>query len=275
MPEVNSWKQAFEWGERFVFSIIGLGLIAWALRLIYIGQITDAGIVFGLGFLSSIYANVARFKRFKGLGFEAELWEDKQKEAADLIERLREVVSIYTREVILLKVKAGRWGRVADWEERWKLFDDLGTQHSVLGQEIDFTDTKKEMDDYFLFDMTMPQIREIKKVMSEGKAAAGQKLDQEFPNPIRQDESYRRRLEQFRNIGDHIENPFEISVEGNLASHALDLFNSGKKRLHTDFAVDVEVDPKVLERLEEISKLYQTRPVRVTAQLIGWANDND
>ena len=71
--------------------------------------------VFGLGFLSFIYANVARFKRFKGLGFEAELWEDKQKEAADLIERLREVVSIYSREVILGKVRAGRFANGPDW----------------------------------------------------------------------------------------------------------------------------------------------------------------
>lgn len=63
---------------------------------------------------------------------EAELWEDKQKEAADLIERLREVVSIYTREVIVGKVKAGRWGGKADWGEHWKLYDDLVTQHNVL-----------------------------------------------------------------------------------------------------------------------------------------------
>jgi hypothetical protein len=74
-------------------------LVGYSLDLIYIEQMTNAGIVFGLGFLSFIYANVARFKRFKGLGFEAELWEDKQKEAADLIDRLKNVVSIYTREV--------------------------------------------------------------------------------------------------------------------------------------------------------------------------------
>ena len=80
--------------------------------MIYIEQMTNAGIVFGLGFLSFIYANVARYKRFKGLGFEAELWEDKQKEAADLIDRLKNVVSIYTREVILGKVEGwtvGEW----------------------------------------------------------------------------------------------------------------------------------------------------------------------
>jgi hypothetical protein len=100
--------------ERVLFVIVGLALLGGSLKLIYIEKVTEAAVVFGLGFLSFIYANVARFKRFKGLGFEAELWEDKQKEAADLIERLREVVSIYTREVVLGKIKAGRLSAKTD-----------------------------------------------------------------------------------------------------------------------------------------------------------------
>jgi hypothetical protein len=55
-------------------------------------------------FLQFFYSNLARFKRFKGLGFEAELWEDKQKEAADLIDRLKNVVAIYSREVVMAQV---------------------------------------------------------------------------------------------------------------------------------------------------------------------------
>jgi hypothetical protein len=242
------------------------------LDLIYIEQMTNAGIVYGLGFLSFIYANVARFKRFKGLGFEAELWEDKQQEAADLIDPLKNVVSIYTREVILGKVKAGRLGSGSDWKSRWKLYDDLVTQHSILGQKIDFSDLKKEMDDYFLFDITMPAVSKIREAAGKGKSAAMQKINQEFGTPVRDHKGHGERFEQYRAVPAGIENPFEISTTGDLAGHALNVWRDIKERLKRDFDVSADLDPKVIERLETISKIYQSRPVQVTDELISWTN---
>jgi hypothetical protein len=137
----GKWLSA-NW-ERMLFVVVGLIFFGQCFYLVYGGKITEAAVIFGLGFLSFIYANIARFKRFKGLGFEAELWEDKKKEAADLIERLRDVVSIYTREVILGRITSGRFAGKADWKSHWKLYDDLVTQHNVLGQKIDFSNVKK------------------------------------------------------------------------------------------------------------------------------------
>lgn len=258
--------------ERILFAVVGLALLGGSLTMIYREKVTEAAVVFGLGFLSFIYANVARFKRFKGLGFEAELWEDKQKEAADLIERLREVVSIYTREVVLGKVKAGRWGGKVDWADRWKLYDDLIAQHSVLGQKIDFSSVKKVMDDYFLFDMSMPEIGRLRVATVTGKSAARQKIDLEFGSPIRDNEGFSKRLEQLRMISDWGANFFEISTEGDLAEYALTVWNDAKTHLKRDFEIDVDVDAQFLERLAEISELYKTRPVQVTAELIALAN---
>jgi hypothetical protein len=243
--------------------------------LIYIEKVTESAVVFGLGFLCFLYANVARFKRFKGLGFEAELWEDKQKEAADLIERLREVVSIYTREVILGKVASGRWSGKIDWADHWKLYDDLVAQHNVLGQKINFSGVKKVMDDYFLFDMTMPEIVKIREVANKGRSAAMQKINQEFGSPIRDNDGYRKRLEQYRALPDGIDDPFEISTKSDLSRHALNLWHDTKERLTRDFDVEVNIDPEVLERLEKISKLYQSRPVQVTDDLVSWANSKE
>src|SRR5262249_29384759 len=127
-----------------------------------------------------------------------ELWEDKQKEAADLIERLKNVVSIYTRELILGKVKSGRWGNGPDWKSYWQLYDDLVAQHAILGQRIDFSSLKKMMDDYFLFDMSMPEIEKIRAAAIKSKTAAMKKIDQEFGSPIRDNEGYSKRLEQYR-----------------------------------------------------------------------------
>lgn len=261
--------------ERVLFVIVGLAFLSICFDLISLGKVTEAAVVFGLGFLSFMYANVSRFKRFKGLGFEAELWEDKQKEAAELIERLREVVSIYTREVIIGKVTAGRWVDNVDWASHWKLYDDLVTQHTILGQKIDFTGLRKDVDDYFLFDMSMPQINKIRTATDTGKSAALQKIEDKFGNPIRDVEDHNRWLAQFREIPEDIQDPLLVSTKGDLARHALKVWGETKERLKRDFEVDAEIDPKVVKRLEAISKLYQSRPVKVTEELIAWANRND
>lgn len=65
-----------------------------------------------MAFFSFFYS---RLSQFKGFGFEAELWEDKTKEAEGLIERLKSVVEISTREIVLTKVMQGRWSDGADW----------------------------------------------------------------------------------------------------------------------------------------------------------------
>ncbi|ESZ21281.1 hypothetical protein [Mesorhizobium sp. L48C026A00] len=256
--------------ERVLFVIVGLILLGTSIYLVYADKVTEAAVVFGLGFLSFIYANVARFKRFKGLGFEAELWEDKQKEAADLIERLREVVSIYTREVILGKVTAGRWGTQTDWGSHWKLYDDLVTQHNVLGQKIDFSSVKKVMDDYFLFDMSMPEITKVREAIRDGKAKAKQKIDEEFGSPIRDADGYGRKLAQYRNVPEPLGDPFQSSTCNDLAGNTLKIWVEAQQRLKRDFDVDAQVDPKVIKRLEALSKLYQSRPVKVTEELIAW-----
>lgn len=258
--------------ERVLFVIVGLSLFGACFHLVYAEKVTEAAAVFGLGFLSFIYSNVSRFKRFKGLGFEAELWEDKQKEAADLIERLREVVSIYTREVILGKVTAGRLRNGIDWAGNWRLYDDLITQHDVLGQKIDFSDVKKVMDDYFLFDMSMPAIGKIRESANKGRSAARKKIDDEFGSPIRDLDGYNKRSAQLREIPDDIKDAFSISTKNNLASHALDVWERTKEHLKRDFGIDTDIDPKVLDRLEAISKLYQSRPVKVTEELIRWGS---
>ncbi|MEF2549194.1 hypothetical protein VQ045_18725 [Aurantimonas sp. E1-2-R+4] len=270
--EKRLWKTVSNNWERIVFSIFGLFLTGYALRLIYIDQIPNGAIVFGIGFLSFIYANVARFKRFKGLGFEAELWEDKKKEAEELIERLKNVVSIYTREVIIGKVKSGRWGAGVDWQSHWKLYDDLIDQHNVLGQTIDFSGIKKIMDDYFLFDMSMESIDAIRVTIDQGKALAMQKINEEFGNPIGDLDGHTNRLTAYGEIESNIDNPFEISTRENLAEHALKLWFDAKDRLRRDFDVDVELDQENLDRLEKVSTLYKTRPVQVTPELVVWGN---
>jgi hypothetical protein len=258
--------------ERMLFVVVGLLFLGSCFYLLLSEKVAEAAAVFGLAFLSFLYANVSRFKRFKGLGFEAELWEDKQREAAALIDRLRAVVSIYTHEVVLSKVTAGRSVEANNWSARWKLYDELVKEHDALGQKIDFSGLKKTVDDYFLFDMTFPQMEKARLVVWNGRSAALKVIAAEFGSNIKDSEGYGKRLAQYHAVKDGLDNSFQQSTQNDLAALALEWWSDAKERLKKDFGVEVELDPKVIERLQNLSKLYQNRPVQVTDELIGWAS---
>lgn len=255
-----------------IFTGLGLVFSSFSTITLWQGDITAASASFGLGFLSFIYANVARFKKFKGLGFEAELWEDKKKEAEHLIERLKEVVSIYTREIVLSKVKDGRWSDGDNWQERWKLYDVLVQQHTTLGQQINFSSLKKEVDDYFLFDMVMPQWEKCRKALNASNSNAHETINIRFGSPIRDSIGYGAELEKLRAINIHIEDPLSVSRRENLAEYALNLMIEAKDGFKSTFDVPFEIDTAVLHRLAAISKLYDDRPVKVNDELIAWAD---
>ena len=135
--------------ERVLFSVIGLAFILFSLNYMKSSSLVESSAAFGMGFLCFIFSSVSRFKRFKGLGFEAELWEDKQEEAAELIDRFKDIVTIYSREAVMSRVTAGRWDDgLGAWKRRWELFDELTNQHQALGQKVDFRKLKKEVDNY-------------------------------------------------------------------------------------------------------------------------------
>lgn len=259
-----------EHGERLLFSVLGLIFVGFSILGLWQHDITSASASFGLGFLSFIYANVARFKKFKGLGFEAELWEDKKKEAEHLIERLKAVVSIYTQEVVLSKVTAGRVGTSVGWRERWTLYNDLVQHHSTLGQEIDFTDLKNEIDSYFLFDMTRIQYTKVRASLQESHSQANSVLKKRFGSPVSDIAGFSDELQKLRSIQLDIKDPLEVTKRENLAEKILNLIIEAKDGFQRDFGIPVEIDADVLDRLAQISKLFENRPVKVTDKLIAW-----
>lgn len=83
---------------------ITVGLVA-AWR----NQTSTAGIVLGVGFLMLVLMLLAKFKRFKGFGFEAELWEEKQEEAAKLVERLKQLALVTCGPLVRVVSNIGHW----------------------------------------------------------------------------------------------------------------------------------------------------------------------
>lgn len=64
---------------RSVLIIISLGLFGYAVWLISSDRLAGAGLLAAMGVFFMIMANFNRIKSFKGLSFEAELWEETKK----------------------------------------------------------------------------------------------------------------------------------------------------------------------------------------------------
>lgn len=259
----NNW-------QGFVFSAVGFFALYHFYRFLQDGKVAEAGVVFGFAFLSFLYANLSRFKRFKGLGFEAELWEDKQKEAADLIDRLKSVVTIYTQEIVMNKVMWGRFGDGQRWKETWDLYEELVAQHNVLGQKIDFTKMKSEIDRVFTFDMTLAPAEDIASALNVGREEAAQIIAREFGNIINDPKAYSARVMQ-NDIQTWLDDPFKISETKNVADELLNLATLGAAKLKKNFGIEVKFEDEALYRLRAISKLYG-KPIKVTEELISWAD---
>lgn len=261
----NYWEQLF-------FGAVGLVFLAFSFFSLMSDNVTGASATFAMAFFSFIYSNVARFKRFKGLGFEAELWEDKQKEAEQLIDRLKAVVSVYTREVVMQKVMQGRWAAGAKWQDNWRLFDGLVAKHNELGQEIDFSDLKAQLDKVFLFDIVSTLYSPIRQAVATTRAEAKRMIQKEFGSPITDLDGHNKRQAQLREIPSDLKELFAMSMEGDIAHDVLVWTSEAQDKLKEHFGLVVDVPKENIATLQKLSRLYQAGPINVTDELIELAN---
>jgi hypothetical protein len=259
--------------ERVLFAGLGLVFFGFSLSYMYSASVTASSAAFVMGFMSFVFSSVARFKRFKGLGFEAELWEDKQREAAELIDRLKDIVAIYSREVILSKVTSGRLGNgKGQWGEHWALYDGLTRQHDTLGQRIDFSDLKKEMDLYFVFDMSLHLMEGIRDPIWKGAAVARQKISEEFGSPVTDLEGHNARHSQMREVQTEFKDPLEVARRENLPEAILLWGKQAQMKLKKHFDIEISFDQETLSKLAEASAAYSNQPIKITDRLVALAN---
>lgn len=261
--------------ERLLFGVVGIACLFFTFRFLVVGQITSASASFAMAFFSFFYSNLARFKKFKGLGFEAELWEDKQKEAANLIDRLKSVVAIYTREIVMNNVMRGRLGGSESWEERWALFDELVNQHHELGQKIDFSNLKAKLDSVFLFDLCSPLYSSVRQSIEQARTKASDAIGRKYGNPVTDLEGHNTDHGKLRQIQVSIKGLFEKAHYENIASTILTLANDAKENLERNFSITPDFDHAVLDRLQIISETVESRPITITPQLLEWSKERN
>lgn len=252
------WTRLASNWQQILFLLTGFGLLGLSVRFLLAENPTMAVTAFVMAFLCFVFGQLSRFKRFKGFGMEAELWEDKQKEAAELIERLKSIVSVYTHEILVGRVSEGRWGEGGSWAEHWKLFDDLTAKHTELGQVIDFKSTKYSMDTFFLFDMANNQYAALKSYLRRAKGQVPPTLE----------------TAQTKALNDHIETRFDfmnLSENRKIGETLSSWFDKAARELE-NIGSPVYGHEAARGKLQKITDLERLGPIPVTAETVTLAD---
>ncbi|MEH3111291.1 MAG: hypothetical protein PGN22_14440 [Agrobacterium cavarae] len=252
--------------ERWVLFIVGLAFLAFALIKVNDDRVLEAGGIATIAIMCLVFSNLTRFKKFKGLGFEAELWEEKQQEAADLIDLFK----TYTSEIVMNSVMQGRWDDGGAWGARWKLFNELTSRKPIPGVDYDFTDLRKAVEDMFIFDMCMNLYGVVRNPLDAARLVVSNQIVSE--TDLAQNFEKQERL---NSIKLHVDQPLEACRTGNLAKMMLEVARVGRLRFHEEFGVEVEFDEVRIERLKKIAEMSDKRPLQVTDELIRWADHQE
>ncbi len=270
MKAFSMWKWLQENWERTVFSAVGFVFLAFSFKHLWNSAIANASATFAMAIFCFIYSNLARFKRFKGLGFEAELWEDKQREAAALIDQLSGIISIYSHEIMMARVMMNRWGGGEGvWKSHWALFDRLNSEHRDFGQEIDLSELKTELDAVFLFDLVSRPYGELQRVISDGHQKALVIINKEHGSPITDIEGYNKRYSELTQVLTEFERTIDNARKSDIAGDILSWAEDSKKRLKSNFDIEIEFDSDAIKNLKIISKASQQRPIEISDQLLS------
>lgn len=95
---------------------VQITLVAFAVVLFCIAtylfareKSVPASAAMGFVFLFIVVLSLSKFKHVNGFGFEAETWDQKQVEAAGLVEKLKTLTEATSQQVALVASKLGLW----------------------------------------------------------------------------------------------------------------------------------------------------------------------
>ena len=144
-----------------------------------------AGLTFAAAIFCLIFAYLSQFKRFKGLGIEAELWDQKQEEAARLVETLRSLATVVSEQLIALSARAGRWDSATPARELFELTEKLDSILSSIDMSPAERDSiKAPYYRYTAIDMAGPICSAIDAAISV-KEEEQHKLINGFGSPVK------------------------------------------------------------------------------------------
>ena len=159
---------------QIIVFIASLALLSAGATLSFYDQVGAATATYAAGILTMIFAFLSEFKKFKGLGIEAELLDKKIEEADDLISRLRNI-SIPLAEMLLSSTaRMGRVGTIMPRKQKYELLKKIESELKECGVTDDqLESTKTDWHFYNIFDLASPIFDALHKYNRKHKTLIG------------------------------------------------------------------------------------------------------
>jgi hypothetical protein len=155
--------------------------------------------------LCLVFAFLPEFKKFKGLGIEAELLDKKIEETDNLLKQLRDITAPMSEMLISSTARAGRLGSAMPRSQKYELMQRIETELKKCGvDEEQLEKTKQDWHFYNIFDLSSPIFEKIQNKLQPIQQEREKKL-REFKQPIAPDKQ-----DEYKQL---IDNRNEVSKE--------------------------------------------------------------
>ena len=257
--------------ESLFLKLIGFSLIGIAVYQVFMTNIPAATLCAAIGVLLLFLARFSQFKRFKGWGFEAEMWEEKQEEATKLLASMKKIAALNSREIILNAVTSGRFGSGKRWKDTWNLFDEIKEIQGGVIEDSVIKEIKKRVDDWFLRDMISAEYSVIKSQVSEGCEKAMHHLSLKTSGHFAEGDILKDKSDKINSLNQFGGDILALASKRQLSSSILNWWADAKNTF-ANLSVVIDVDPSVLTRLSKYEFLESLSEVPVSADLINAAD---
>ncbi|MBY0362516.1 MAG: hypothetical protein K2X45_11485 [Phreatobacter sp.] len=254
--------------EKLIFSLFGMYLLAFGAFQLTRENTALAITSLAFGIFSFAFGSIAKFKKFKGFGIEAELWEDKQKEASELIDRLRDVIQVYANEIIIAKVRTNRLGSHPTWSEIIQTYVSILDDKSLSGK-IELNKARDEINTYFIFDCASYANRIIDRARQTAASAARDAIDLAHPSPIADSQGHGQMHAHLREaIGERLD--LKSLAQSRCCGETLKInLMLLRRKFKSHFDIDVDFDENVGILLEEICLMEKETGIFVNESRIA------
>ena len=143
-------------------------LLICGVGLSYLDKTGGATVTYTAAVFCLIFAFLPKFKRFKGLGVEAELLEKKIEEADVILGHLRSLSVPLAELLFTMVARLGRWNSAVPRRDRYRILGRFEDALRGLGvPDAELSKAKSEWHRYNLIDQARPIVQSIHKRLNE------------------------------------------------------------------------------------------------------------
>lgn len=158
------WKLVREYGISVVFLFLGLYFLYLGKAEVINHEYTGAQIFFAVSFILFVITFLSKFKKIKFPGFDGELWNDKQKEAADLIKQMKELLLSLSKSACMSLGGIGRFAGSVPIPLVLDSVSDIGSMLRKIGaSQEEIMKIRAPFDRLIIFDIARPIQQQIQQ----------------------------------------------------------------------------------------------------------------